>query len=188
LISGRRKSRWAASALGAAVLVAASCLTFAGEGKALSSQSEPSKKKSKTSTQTGAKSTPPSSSTSPTAKSSTHGGARPSKTSAARRRRTPKSSRQRLAALRLDPERVAEIQQALIREGYLKVSATGAWDEATREAMRRYQADNGFSATGLPDAKSLMKLGLGPHPLPEDVKPAASAQAAVVPAVESGHD
>jgi peptidoglycan hydrolase-like protein with peptidoglycan-binding domain len=76
---------------------------------------------------------------------------------------------------------VEEIQQALIREGFLKGPATGTWDEATRDAMRRYQSNNGFSPTGLPDAKSLMKLGLGPHPLPEDVKPAAAAQASVDP-------
>jgi len=78
---------------------------------------------------------------------------------------------------------VEEIQQALIREGFLQGPATGTWDEATRDAMRRYQSNNGFSATGLPDAKSLMKLGLGPHPLPEDVKPAAAARAIVDPSV-----
>jgi peptidoglycan hydrolase-like protein with peptidoglycan-binding domain len=74
---------------------------------------------------------------------------------------------------------VEEIQQALIREGYLKEPAGGVWDESTKEAMRNYQSNNGFSTTGLPDAKSLMKLGLGPHPLPEDVKRTASAQASV---------
>ncbi len=41
--------------------------------------------------------------------------------------------------------------------------------------MRHYQSNNGFTATGLPDAKSLMKLGLGPHPLPEDVQASATS-------------
>lgn len=92
-----------------------------------------------------------------------------------RSRRT--SYRYRLARLRLEPQRVQEIQQALIQAGYLKQEPTGRWDDPTRDAMRRYQADHGFPTTGLPEAKSLMKLGLGPHPLPEDCDPVAQAQA-----------
>jgi peptidoglycan hydrolase-like protein with peptidoglycan-binding domain len=65
----------------------------------------------------------------------------------------------------LAPERVQEIQQALIRDGYLEGDVTGEWDSRTREAMLRYQTMHGFPPTGLPEAKSLMKLGLGPHPL-----------------------
>jgi len=37
--------------------------------------------------------------------------------------------------------------------------------------MLSYQKDHGFPATGLPEAKSLMKLGLGPHPLPPELDP-----------------
>jgi len=87
------------------------------------------------------------------------------------------SYRRRLAQLHLEPERVQEIQRALIRAGYLPAEPTGKWDDQTREAMRRYQTDHGFPVTGLPEAKSLMKLGLGPHPLPEDVGPGATARA-----------
>ncbi len=76
------------------------------------------------------------------------------------------SRRHRLAQLRPDPQRVQEIQRALTNAGELHQEPTGRWDDQTREAMRRYQTANGFSPTGLPDAKSLMKLGLGPHPLP----------------------
>ncbi len=88
----------------------------------------------------------------------------------ARHRRYAHSSRsqsaqQRLARLHLDPERVKQIQQALNREGYLPGDPTGEWDPATRAAMLRYQTMHGFPLTGLPEAKSLMKLGLGPHPL-----------------------
>jgi peptidoglycan hydrolase-like protein with peptidoglycan-binding domain len=74
---------------------------------------------------------------------------------------------------------VTEIQQALIREGYLKGPATGTWDDSTKSAMKSYQSNNGFATTGLPDAKSIMKLGLGPHPLPVDVKQSGAAQASV---------
>ena len=93
-----------------------------------------------------------------------------------RKRALPRSSRARLAALHLQPERIEEIQQALMGAGYLQGPPTGKWDDSTKDAMRRYQTDNGFSATGLPDAKSLMKLGLGPHPLPADVQPTTAAQ------------
>ena len=88
----------------------------------------------------------------------------------------PQSSRARLALLHMEPQRAEEIQGALIREGYLQGPASGKWDESTKEAMRRYQKESGFSVTGLPDAKSLMKLGLGPHPLPDSVKSSAAAQ------------
>jgi len=79
----------------------------------------------------------------------------------------------------MEPQRAEEIQGALIREGYLQGPGTGKWDEATKDAMRRYQKDSGFNSTGLPDAKSLMKLGLGPHPLPDSVKSSAAAQFAI---------
>jgi len=72
----------------------------------------------------------------------------------------------RLAHMQMAPSRVEDIQQALINAGDLHGTPSGHWDSDTRNAMARYQADNGFGVTGLPDAKSLMKLGLGPHPLP----------------------
>jgi peptidoglycan hydrolase-like protein with peptidoglycan-binding domain len=89
--------------------------------------------------------------------------------------------------LRPGPERIEEIQQALVKSGYLSAQPNGHWDDQTREAMRRYQADNGFPVTGLPEAKSLMKLGLGPHPLPPDLdtsnvaKAGANGNAAATP-------
>jgi hypothetical protein len=85
--------------------------------------------------------------------------------------RRPLSGRERLARLHLEPERVQAIQQALGREGYLQGEPNGQWDERTRAAMVRYQSDHGFPATGLPEAKSLMKLGLGSHPLPATLDP-----------------
>jgi peptidoglycan hydrolase-like protein with peptidoglycan-binding domain len=79
------------------------------------------------------------------------------------------NSQQRLARVHLQPERVQEIQQALIREGYLHGDANGQWDSQTHDAMQHYQMDHGFPTTGLPEAKSLMKLGLGAHPLPPEL-------------------
>ena len=85
------------------------------------------------------------------------------------RRYSTLSGQQRLARLHLQPERVQEIQQALIHEGYLEGDANGQWDTRTHDAMLRYQTTHGFPATGLPEAKSLMKLGLGSHPLPAEL-------------------
>jgi peptidoglycan hydrolase-like protein with peptidoglycan-binding domain len=56
-----------------------------------------------------------------------------------------------------------------MREGYLQGEANGQWDSRTHDAMQRYQMDHGFPATGLPEAKSLMRLGLGSHPLPPEL-------------------
>ncbi len=40
---------------------------------------------------------------------------------------------------------------------------SGLWDEATREAMRRYQSDNGWQTKIMPDSRALIKMGLGPN-------------------------
>jgi len=87
------------------------------------------------------------------------------------------AARRRRAAMRPESERIGEIQQALVKSGYLSAEPSGHWDDQTREAMRRYQADNGFPVTGLPEAKSLMKLGLGPHPLPPELDTSNVAKA-----------
>ncbi|MGH9403196.1 MAG: peptidoglycan-binding domain-containing protein [Terriglobia bacterium] len=71
--------------------------------------------------------------------------------------------------------RAGQIQQALIQAGDLHGQPTGRWDAETREAMKLYQKQNGFETTGLPDSKSLMKMGLGPHPLPLQADPLARA-------------
>ncbi len=62
----------------------------------------------------------------------------------------------------IDQERTIEIQQALIREHYLDGEATGQWDQATRDALTRYQGDNHWQTKILPDSRALIKLGLGP--------------------------
>jgi hypothetical protein len=60
------------------------------------------------------------------------------------------------------PERVTQIQQALIREHYLNGEATGDWDSATVAAMQKFQADQGWQTKLMPDSRALKKLGLGP--------------------------
>jgi peptidoglycan hydrolase-like protein with peptidoglycan-binding domain len=60
------------------------------------------------------------------------------------------------------PERVTQIQQALIREHYLTGEANGKWDATTVAAMQKYQADHGWQTKLMPDSRALLKLGLGP--------------------------
>ncbi|HEY4762498.1 MAG TPA: peptidoglycan-binding domain-containing protein [Candidatus Sulfotelmatobacter sp.] len=63
---------------------------------------------------------------------------------------------------KIDSERAQAIQEALIREHYLTGEATGTWNQSSEEAMRRYQADNGWQSKTVPDSRALIKLGLGP--------------------------
>jgi hypothetical protein len=62
----------------------------------------------------------------------------------------------------IDPDRVTQIQQALIREHYLTGEASGNWDSITVAAMQKYQADHGWQTKLMPDSRALKNLGLGP--------------------------
>ena len=62
----------------------------------------------------------------------------------------------------IEPERVTQIQQALIREHYLTGEANGKWDATTVAAMQKYQADHGWQTKLMPDSRALKNLGLGP--------------------------
>lgn len=62
----------------------------------------------------------------------------------------------------IDTARVHEIQEALVREHYLKAAPNGKWDNATQEAMRRYQSAHGWQSKSVPDSRALISLGLGP--------------------------
>ena len=89
-------------------------------------------------------------------------------------RRRPQRGQQRPT-----PARIREIQQALIREGYLAGKPTGKWDAATTEAMRRYQQAHGHRVTGKLDALSLIKLSLGPKTAGQATpRPKATSEAA----------
>lgn len=70
-----------------------------------------------------------------------------------------------------------QIQEALAKAGFFHEKPDGIWGPASREAMSQYEKANGFSPTGLPEAKPLMKLGLGPHPLPPGLEPQPPVEA-----------
>lgn len=96
---------------------------------------------------------------------------------------------------KIDPERARSIQEALIREHYLTGEPTGTWNQASEDAMRRYQEDHGWQAKEVPDSRALIKLGLGPskdHLLnPESAMttvPDAPHPASPNPAAPSGPD
>jgi len=96
--------------------------------------------------------------------SSTHkstSAATKSSNKASSKKRRKKSARVR-GQQKIDSERAQAIQEALIREHYLSGIATGTWNQASEEAMRRYQADNGWQSKTVPDSRALIKLGLGP--------------------------
>ncbi len=57
-------------------------------------------------------------------------------------------------------ERVAEIQTALIKHGYLDGEASGIYDDNTKAAMKKFQVANNLQASGLPSAHALKKLGV----------------------------
>lgn len=62
----------------------------------------------------------------------------------------------------IEPARVTEIQQALIREHYLSGEPNGEWNTETVTAMQKFQADQGWQTKLMPDSRALKKLGLGP--------------------------
>lgn len=90
-----------------------------------------------------------------------------SKSSSATRTSSKKRSSKKTKKVRgqqkIDPERAQEIQQALIREHYLTESqAASGWNQASEDAMRKYQADHGWQSKTVPDSRALISLGLGP--------------------------
>lgn len=86
-----------------------------------------------------------------------------SKSTAAKKRRAKKTkSAKKRGQKAIESERAQQIQEALIREHYMKGEPSGKWDDATQAALRRYQADQGWQSKSVPDSRALIKLGLGP--------------------------
>ena len=85
----------------------------------------------------------------------------------------------------IDSTRARQIQTALIREHYMQGEPTGTWDSTSQTAMQKYQADHGWQSKTTPDARALIKLGLGPSPdhllNPESAMTTAAAPATVDP-------
>ncbi len=63
----------------------------------------------------------------------------------------------------MESERATEIQQALIKNGYMSGEPSGVWDSSSAAAMQRLQGDNGWQTRITPDSRALIKLGLGPQ-------------------------
>jgi hypothetical protein len=101
------------------------------------------------------KSTASTSSTGTTKSGSTH-------TASSGKHSSHKKSAKTRGQQKIDSERAQAIQEALIREHYMTGEATGTWNQASEEAMRRYQADHGWQSKTVPDSRALIKLGLGP--------------------------
>jgi hypothetical protein len=84
-------------------------------------------------------------------------------------KRKPSSSKKRRRSGRprgqqaIARERAREIQEALIRAKYLDGKPSGVWDQRTKNALVRYQGDNGWQTKIVPDSRALIKLGLGPN-------------------------
>jgi hypothetical protein len=138
------------SAAGCAVLLAA---TMSAATDTKTDSNPAAKPPSKTTSQSQA-------STSSHAKSINSAGASAGSSKSKRSRK--KANRRPRGQQKIDRERALEIQEALIREHYLTGKPTGVWNDATQQAMQRYQADNNWQSKTTPDARALIKLGLGP--------------------------
>ena len=88
------------------------------------------------------------------------------KSGSAKKRSASSKGRKRSKKVRgqqkIDSQRAEAIQEALIRQHYLSGEATGTWDQASEEAMRRFQREHGWQDKTVPDSRALIKLGLGP--------------------------
>jgi hypothetical protein len=73
-------------------------------------------------------------------------------------------------------DRYREIQQALAGKGYLKSEdATGNWNAASVDALKKFQAGQNLDASGKINSLSLIALGLGPKREPLAVAAPAKA-------------
>ena len=63
----------------------------------------------------------------------------------------------------ISSDRVREIQAALIRDHYMSGQPTGVFDQRTKTALTKLQADQGWQSKVVPDSRALIKLGLGPN-------------------------
>ena len=143
--------------LGALCTVIVACLSvatasFGQDAAAASTQKKPATPKKNTTSSATTRHHSTSSTTKSSAKTHTAAGKRSSRKKSARTRGQQK----------IDGERAQAIQEALIRQHYLSGEASGTWNQASEEAMRRYQADHGWQSKTVPDSRALISLGLGP--------------------------
>jgi Putative peptidoglycan binding domain len=150
------------TAIGAFTALLAGCLLVPVASARQDSDSGTQAAKSPTAKSTTALKTPPK----PHSTKSSSAGASKSSgkatTASSKKRSSRKKSAKARGQQKIDSERAQSIQEALIREHYLTGDATGTWNEASEEAMRRYQADHGWQSKTVPDSRALISLGLGP--------------------------
>ncbi|MBZ5570801.1 MAG: peptidoglycan-binding protein [Acidobacteriia bacterium] len=99
---------------------------------------------------------------SPAQTSHTMKSGKPASASHSKKKKPRKTSWRRRGQQKIDAQRARQIQEALIREHYLDGRPSGVWDDTTQKAMQKFQADNGWQSKTTPDARALIKLGLGP--------------------------
>lgn len=63
----------------------------------------------------------------------------------------------------MDSGRATEIQNALIKQGYLTGTPSGHWDAQSEAAMQKLQGAQGWQTKLTPDSRALILLGLGPN-------------------------
>ncbi|MBL8291096.1 MAG: peptidoglycan-binding protein [Bryobacterales bacterium] len=83
-------------------------------------------------------------------------------TSSSARRRRPTIPSFRAGQQQPTPDRVKDIQSALISRGYMQGEADGNWGGSTVDALKRFQQDQNLNADGKLTSMSLIALGLGP--------------------------
>jgi len=71
------------------------------------------------------------------------------------------------------PARYKEIQSALVSKGYLQPEdAHGSWNQASIDALKKFQRGQNLESTGKINSLSLIALGLGPkHETAQPAKP-----------------
>ncbi len=63
---------------------------------------------------------------------------------------------------------VKAIQEALKADGSYSGEATGKLDDATTEAIKKFQEKKGLKADGIPGAKTREAMGIGAAPAPKE--------------------
>lgn len=95
-------------------------------------------------------------------KHSKHKSSTEKQASSGKHSRGKKKGKRKRGQQAIDSPRARQIQEALIRQRYLEGEPSGKWDAATQDALRRYQATQGWQSKTVPDSRALIKLGLGP--------------------------
>lgn len=82
-------------------------------------------------------------------------------------------------------DRISEIQKALAKNGSYAGEPSGKWDDATVDAMKKFQEFHGLNPTGKVDAKTLQQLGLGSGTAGVAAPPSTSSSRLTPPSTQS---